>query len=290
MSSRVSRFHFISLLLLALGIACKDGPLSPEQVELQTLVTRGDSSALKAAQQLGPKALPALLPLAQHPTSSVRALALECLGRVGGSKAELAIATAFSDADGDVRLQAARFLPPHPGPDAHEPLLAAVQQGKDAYTRRNAAFAYANSAKASKGKLADACAGVQESEARLGCTVGLAKLGEPKARAEFTQKLSLAQGNELDRLLTFAESMYGPWLVKALLPVLDNRAASFFVGVDGFQVHKAATLRACDRALNGIVTATGVRFSFEIDDHTQYTDAQLSEAKAYASKLASDDD
>lgn len=120
-------------------------------------------------------------------------------------------------------------------------------------------------------------------EAREGCTVALARLNDKDAQTEFINRLHDSTHRDRPRYLEYCEYIHAQWLLKSLLPLLDDKRPMMHVGIDRPGIIE--DLRACDLAVNLIASISRHKFSFEIDGLTNYKDEQLAEVRRFVESL-----
>jgi hypothetical protein len=72
--------------------------------------------------------------------------------------------------------------------------------------------------------------------------------------------------------------------LKPLLPVLEDQSTMVRIGVDG-RPEIPEYLRACDLAINLVTAISRKSFSFQIDQKTNYTAAQIAEVRGFLKSL-----
>ena len=247
-------------------------------------VSSKDPSATLLAKQLGKSATPSLIPLATNADPVVREIALRCLDQSGGSGVADVFVSAVVDDSGSVRAAAGTGLQNHLDGSIYTQLLGAFDKSGDAITRQQIALLIGRLDGARLNDLQPRCSAEKDNEAQEGCVTALARMGDRSAQAEFVRRLHSAKDRELKRYLDYVSYIHQIWAVKALAPILENKSPVLRIGVDGLPGQVPEYLRACDIALNLLVEIGGINFSFAVNGRTNYTDAQLAEARRALNK------
>lgn len=245
-----------------------------------------DYSVQPLARQTGGAAVDELAKLLRDPDAEVRELAVHCLDEAGGPRAGSALVSALEDADPQVAMAAAKALHRHVHPALQRRLIIAYDAQTESPVRREIALAFGRLAEQSPipEELVERYAKEPDEDAREGLLWALARFGHPEAREEFVARLEQSQGNERKRYLDGVMYLGQPWVLSALLPVLDDRTPVLRVGVDA-RPDLIDTLRACDLAVVLIAEIGKVEFSFPVSRAKNYSDAELAEVKAYLKGL-----
>src|SRR5262249_54814473 len=121
------------------------------------------------------------------------------------------------------------------------PLIAAFEASKDLQVRKNTVLAIGRIKGADSAALTPLCRSERDHEVQEACVVAMAGLGDLTARAEFLMRLShTAAGGpgqttppERKAYLEHAEYLHAKWLLRGLLPLLDDHSRAVRIGVDG---------------------------------------------------------
>lgn len=253
--------------------------------DLVRQVLAQEIGAADAAAAAGEAAVPALLPLARHDDSGVRRLALICLQEIGGAPCAEAFLGALDDPHLQVRSAAIQGLWSRPQDAAPESLLRAYDRKPDSLVRHYLPLILARCGKpAPIEDLRRRWKEEADPQAREGWIVALASLGVPEAREAFVRALHASADEDRRRLLGYAETFAGPWLLKPLRPLLGDETPLLRIGVDGRDDGPDA-LRACDLAVNLAAALSRRAFSFPADEAANFTAAQLEEVGRYLDGL-----
>lgn len=272
-----------------------------------------DYTVQLVARTLGGAANTELAELLQDPDAEVRELAVHCLDESGGPGAAEALVPALLDEDLQVSMAAAKALHTHGAPHLVRPLLSTYDLRPEPPVLRELALVLGRlegwvPVEELLRKLVPVVGGLvgpppvelkrryfvselkqrylaeSDAQAKEGLLWALARLGDEEARREFAARLEGSAGTERKRYLDGVAYLGQPWVLKALLPVLDDRTPLVRVGVDA-RPDLIDTLRACDIALELIAKIGKARFSFPVPRPENYSDAELAEAKAWVAGL-----
>ncbi len=253
---------------------------------LKEMVLALDPGALALARQAGAGAAAALRELAGRPEAPVRVLALQVLLEAGGTAAVEACLSAALDDHPQVRAVAVRGLAALLDPARAPALLDLYDRCPDPETRRQLALAYGKMDKADAAALKKRQEKEREPEALEGLVAAAARLGDKDAQAEFARRLQAASSPEARaRFLEYAELIGAPWVLKALLPLLDDATPVARVGADG-RGEVPEYLKARDAAVN-LATAIAKRKSpFKVDAGTSYGEPEVEDVRRFLKGLA----
>jgi HEAT repeat protein len=255
-------------------------PSLPEHAmtELVTAIKAKDPAATLEARRLGPASAPAVIPLTRDADAEVREIALLCLAETGGNGAVTAMLAGVGDADPMVRAAALKGLERRATSTDIPGLAATLARADDPLARNLIALRIGALGTAGNlAALADACASHEDDLTSEGCVTARAWLGDPAARSEFVQRMGAARDRTLARYLDYAGRIRAPWLVPALVPVLDDTTPVRWIGVDG--VPGPENLRAADVAVNLLAAIGGRPFSFPVSERTNYSVEQRAEVR-----------
>lgn len=251
---------------------------------LQNLIQRvlnKDPSAAILAQEIGSKANPELIKLAQNNDPEVRFIALGCLDETGGEGVAQTFAKALLDIDGSVRNAAIQGLMNHPNPEVYKDLLNAYDKSDDETVRKMIPMVAAN---------LDEIINMEDFKLRYqkekdpivmeGLLVALAKQGDAAAQKDFCERLVSSSGQKRREYLDYCEYIGASWLLKSLSLLLSDKEEMIFIGLDS-QPQLPQYLRACDIVVELVASITGKNFSFPVGGPVNYTDQQLNEVREY---------
>ena len=277
----------IGLVMAAwLITACQSDPKpglsgDKDMQELIEMVLNKRPKASSLAAKIGPEANPELIKLAGHDDPDVRRVALYCLRETGGLDAAQSMATALLDKNAQVRAAALKGLYVRPEKGAYVQTLAAFDRSDDSYTRQQIALIVGLMGQPSaKDDLKSRWAKLEDDEVAEGVVTALAMLGDPEAKAEFVKRLQASRNETRARYLEHCEYIGQPWLVKGLLPLLDDQTPMVRIGTDGDQPHNEY-LRACDIAVNLTASISGAKFGFAVGGDANYGETELTEVRAF---------
>jgi hypothetical protein len=276
-------------VLAAVALGCSttaaDRPSqgAEDMEQLKALVLKQDPIANLRAEKLGKAASPMLRELAKNPDSGVRLLAIQCLMSSGGPDATAAFLDALTDANAQNASEAGRGLFKS-GVDAKSQpaLFGAFDKTPHASARGIVARLIgtldpaADVAALRKRWEAETDATAKEEE-----TIALARLGVKEAQEDFVRRLHAAKEWRLrDYLERHVRYVGKPWILKPLLPILDDKAKLINLNIDGLD-QPAMDVRACDLAATRAAQISGRKFSFKPEDLKIYSDAEIDEVRRY---------
>jgi len=270
-------------LVFAAMLLAPNGPAQEVHKKMQDLtrqVLDKQPAATLTARQIGPSANIELIKLTRNDDAKVRLIAAYCLDETGGPDAAIAFARLALDNDGQVRGAALGGLHHHYAQVPPVNLLEAFDQSPVPYVRQQLMLIAAKVPGVTTAEIQKRHDAEKDPQAKEGLVVALSERGVVPAQAEFTRALHAAKGRDLARYLDYAGSIAQPWLLPALLPILDDKTPLVWIGVDGIP-NLPETLRACDIAVNLVAKISGRRFSFEVAGNVNYTDPQIAEVKAF---------
>jgi HEAT repeat protein len=248
---------------------------------LKAAVLRQDPAAYHEAKSLGKAAIPALRELVQHEDAGVRRIALTCVGETGAPEAvELSLAAL---ADGDEQVAAVAVGNLQPAVEARH--QGALFQGYDkspyGLIRGFIALLVGKLDKAADAKeLQKRLKAEQDPDAQEYGIVALAKLGDKPSQEAFVSRLQASQGRERRRILGHARYIGAAWLLKPLLPLLDDPEPQINLNVDGMPGPQK-DVRSCDLAATLAAKLSGKKFSFPVEEHAIYSAVQLDEVRKF---------
>lgn len=244
-------------------------------------VLNKDPAAALDAKQAGPGINPDLLPLVHHSDAKVRRIALYCLDETGGPVATKAFLEAVLDEDSQVRSAALKGLHDHPPAGSRMELLRAYDRSPDGYVRQQLMLV---AARASGGmdvnEIKTRYTHETDPQAREGALVALAKSNDQESRKEFVVRLHETSGKDRVRFLEYCQILQAPWLLKPLLPLLNDKDPAIRVGTDA-RPDLIDTLRVCDLTVNLVALISGRKFSFPINRATNYQPQQIDEVREF---------
>ena len=188
---------------------------------------------------------------------------------------------ALADSNEQVRINAINALHAHPPKGRETTLLEAfdADRTRDGFVRQQIPMILGRMAALSTIPDLRRRLGVERrQDIKDGLIAGLAKMADQPARAEFGEMLREARGERTAELMEYVRYLDEPWVIPLLVPVLQRRD----IAVDLSTHRKTLRRRECDLAVDEVLRLSKARFSFELDEIAQYTDAQIEEVLRYA--------
>lgn len=253
--------------------------------ELIRMVLDKQPEAALRARQVGPGANAELIKLTRNDDPKVRRIALYCLEETGGADAAGAFARLVLDEDPQVQAAALKGLGRHPDPAVYRTLLEAYDESPAPYVRQQIMLIIGRMpGVAGLAEIKKRYSAEKDPEAREGPMVALARLDDQEVRVDFISRLHASAQRERARYLEYCRYIHAPWLLRPLLPLLDDKTPMVRIGVDA-RPEWPEYLRACDIVVNLVASISKHSFSFPIAGNTNYSDAQLAEVKAFLQSL-----
>ena len=253
---------------------------TPEEakVNIQLLEEQLDrlaGDARDTAARLGRAALPVLLKRSRAESPRERVLVLECLAKVQGDEAVLALVKALQDSEQDVWNTALDLLHTTYSPVAVGPLKKLLMKSPQARVRgevarvlgRMGAAAALPAIKAQAEKESD-------KEAAHKMNLSAARLEDGPARKKIVERLSNPDPKIRYQAVGEIEYVNDPGLVKNLIPLFFDEARVVNVGQERWPVWH----RVCDRALEAAAALTGKQLPFPVGRRS-YTAEQIQQAR-----------
>jgi HEAT repeat protein len=276
--------QFLAASVMAGGCAVEaaQSPQGAEDMEqLKAMVLKQDPTANLRAEKLGKAASPMLRELAKHADDGVRLLAVQCLMSSGGPDASAAFLAALTDGNAQVAGEAGRGLfQTSVDAKSQTALFEAFDKTPHGSVRGLVARLIGTLDKAAdvpglrKRWEAESDATAKEDE-----TIALARLGVKEAQEDFVRRLHAAKEWRLREYLERHVRYVGqPWILKPLLPILDDQTKLINLNVDGLK-EPPMDVRACDLAATRAAQISGRKFSFKPEDLKIYSDAEIEEVR-----------
>lgn len=259
---------------------CQAQEAQKKMPDLTQQILDKQPAATLTARQIGPSANSELIKLTRNDDAKVRRIAVYCLDETGGADAAIAFARLTLDDDSQVRGAALQGLLHHTEAVFPASLLDAFDQSQNAYVRQQLMLIAGKVPGVNTSDIQKRYEAEQDAQAKEGLVVALAERGNSAAQGEFIRGLHASQNRDRARYLDYAGQIKAPWLLPALLPILEDKTSMVWIGVDG-KPELPHSLRACDIAVNLIAEISGHRFSFKIAGNINYTDEQIAEVKAF---------
>lgn len=244
-------------------------------------VLNKEPSAVNLAKEIGSSATPKLASLANNEDSGVRLIALDCLYYTGGDGAAEIFINALTDDSPSASASAANGLRNYLSSAIYPKLLETYDKIEDPQRRNDVALMLGKIENTQVADLKEKYDKETDALAKEGLTAAMGKSGDADSKTEFLKNLQGAKDRDLIRFLNYVEYINQPWATRGLSSVLGDKSELVRIGVDALPGFVPEYLRACDVALNLMVKLTGAKLSFKVDGKTNYSDAQLQEAKQY---------
>lgn len=257
-------------------------------------ILASDPSAIQMARELGSFVSGEIVPLVANEDAGVRQIAVRCLNQSGGYGAAKVFVEALTDESPSVRCAALAALDDHLNEDVYASLLEIYNRVPDSQHRQELALILGKIAQAKLADLQKAFAGEPDAEALEGCLAALAKLGDPRSKAEMLNVLRTAKDRHLKRFLDYAEYVKEFWVLPGLMSVLNDKTPLVGSGICSMRPapendfeKPPEYLRACDIAVSLIEKLAGAKFPFPINGAKNYSDAELAAARRILAELLS---
>lgn len=224
--------------------------------------------------------------LLTDPNPEVRLLAVHTLVATADPAAAPVLARALVDENEQVAMAAAQGLRTIGRPPPVGALLGQYGRiGEPMVRAELALFLCEHAQPADIAAIKATWQGETASLARDALAAGLAKLGDPDARAAFTKALLASQDAERRRHLELVDFIGQPWLLQPLGELLDDRRDLVYIGIDGHP-ELPQSLRACDLALWSIARIAGAAFPLQLRPSYRYTNAELEAGRRFVDAAA----
>jgi len=276
--------------LVVLAVAASIGPATAANKlgarsamnGLETQIKKHDWAAVGQCQAAGSAAIARVKPFLADGDEVVRLLAVDCVVAAGGDEAPRLLVGALSDKHPQVRSNAVNGLYRHVPKTLETEVLKVWDGTKDEFLKYQLPMVLGlTDNKVMVSELVKRLGVATTDESRIGLVVGLAKLGDARARTEFEQRLLAAKGEEIKNRMVEVEYLDSAWVLPMLLPVLDHTE----VAVDLSSHRTVLRRRGCDLAVDEVLRQRGDKFSFKPNPGGQYTDAQVSQVRQYLAGL-----
>lgn len=258
----------------------KDVIMSPQQIVEQIKLKNWE--LVSEPGQVGPDAGTSILALLNEPDSEVRELALHALNQVGGKVARQGFLRALKDQDDMVRSVAGQFLLNHHHSEDLPALKKELVQHEEESVREDVALVIGKIGDKNTIDILMTQANQETDEdARHAMSLALARLGEPKNRQAYLQRLQ--QNDPKQRALALHDFIYisDRSMLNDIAPLLDDLRDALNVAPSDSKHY----IRVADVAVNVLDAALDHPFSFQIDHQRKYTTEELKEAKLVIQKI-----
>ena len=276
--------YAVRLLSAAFGILvpCYGKPMTSE---IDELITKKDWRAVEVARKAGPPIVPTVAPYLQNKDAVIRLLAVDCIGAAGGPGAPPLLVKMLADVSEQVRINSINALHEHPPVGQAQTLIAVwdADHKPDGFVRQQIPMILGRMhARETIPDLHHRLAAETRQDIKDGLIAGLAKMGDAPARAEFRKMLHDARGKRTAELMEYVRYLDEQWVIPLLIPVLGRRGIAVTLSTHRHTLER----RECDLAVDEVLRISKAKFSFELDDIAQYTDAQIAEVLRYATARA----
>jgi len=273
--------HWILLAALAggQGGSRKASPMTT--AEFDQLFRAKNPQVIQISRQTGPPIVPQIEPYLHNADHTIRLLAVNSIAAAGGPRAPQLLIQALGDSNEQVRNNAVNALHEHLPVGQAAALVAAwdINATRDGYVRQQIPMVLGRMpAEARADMLRPRLAADQRREVKDGVVAGMAKLGDPPARAAFGEMLRDARGTRTAELMELVEYEGEPWVIPLLVPVLERRDIAYRSTTHVAQYER----RECDLAADEVLRISKARFSFDVNTMAQYSDQQIEEVLRYA--------
>ncbi len=244
-----------------------------------------EPAAIMMAKESGSFASSGIIPLTKHEDAGVRQIAIRALNQSGGSGVGQIFANALLDESPSVRAAALNALDNHLDAETYRQTLQNYEKIPDSQHRQEIALMLGKTDGANFNDLKRIYENEQNPEALEGWMTAFAKLGEPRSKAEFLNRLRNAKDRQLKRFLQYVDYIGQIWTLQGLSPALNDKMRLAGIGVCPSPEGYPEYLRACDIAVNLIAEIAGAKFSFPVNGAKNYADSELAEVQRFLDSL-----
>ncbi len=249
--------------------------------EFDHLFRAKNPKVIEYAKQAGPSIVPQIEPFLHDADYVIRLLAVNSVAAAGGPQAPQLLIQALGDGNEQVRDNAVNALHEHL-PVGQEAALLRVwdaNRTRDGYVRQQIPMVVGRMHQAPEvEQLKTRLSRDPRQEVKDGVIAGMAKLGDPAARATLGEMLRDARGTRTAELVEFVKYEDEPWVIPLLVPVLQRRDIALRISTHVVVIER----RECDLAADEVIRISKARFSFTVDTMAQYSDAQINDVLRYA--------
>jgi len=249
--------------------------------EFDQLFRAKNPQVIENARQAGPPSIPQIEPYLRNADYVIRLLAVNSIAAAGGTQAPQLLIRALGDSNEQVRDNAVNALHEHLPTGQEAELLRAwdSNQTRDGYVRQQIPMVIGRMHKTPEvEQLKARISADPRQEVKDGVIAGMAKLGDPGARATLGQMLRDARGTRTAELIEFVKYEDEPWVIPLLVPVLQRRDIALRIPTHVVTIER----RECDLAVDEVIRISKARFSFDVEATAQYSEAQINEVLRYA--------
>ena len=250
-------------------------------ITLEKMLAEGQVEAIEIAEEMGEQAWPAIRKAAKMKNYESRQLAMYCAGSLEGPQSGEILALGLSDDEVNVRSAAASQLMDSPPENAKTALLYTLSQKTERSHQIPEMLALGagflpgdDTVEVLKGLLSEG--GDLAENAKM----ALAKLGNQEFKDNIIGELS--DNNPLTRYNAVKKLEYidDPGTFHDVVKLLDDRAPAVNVGTS----YRERYRRACDQAVDTVVSLLELDPPFEIDATKIYSDSELMQLRKMVQK------
>jgi len=281
---------FLALCLGAFGAPrAQAQPPTPTEnhavADLEKLIRQQDWIAVDVARAGGAGTIPRLEPFLADKEPNIRVLAVDCLGAVGGPRAQELLVNALNDRYEQVRANAVSALHDHP-PVGRERELGTIfdRTVKDPFVRQQIPMIMGRlSSPLALSEIANRTDIDRSPDVQDGIISGRAKLGDKTGREQFARLVRDAAGLRAGRFMDFIRYENDPWILPLLSLWIDRRDIAQRLSTHVSAVER----RACDLAVDETLrlTAGKKEFPFGPKPAAQYQDGEIRLVREYLASL-----
>ncbi len=238
---------------------------------LESLLNAGNWMAVEMAAKQGAAALPVVRRAAGHAKFQTRQIAMASAGKIGGAEAGKILGAGLSDADLNVRLQAANELSVNPPAEAGQAILARLPIEEDDRVKEPLALAAGYIPGDQTVRILQLVAGMWSGELAKTARMALAKVGDKPSReallAELSSPDAFVRYTAVGWLRYVDDKQYVPHARK----LLHDKAPAQKIG----PVRQPKFRRVCDQAVDTLVHLLKLKVPFETDLEKIYSDTEI---------------
>jgi hypothetical protein len=258
--------------------------------DLLARLRAGNGLSLEEIAALAPSDLPAVRELARSSETGPRRSALTVLVTKKAPDCDEIYLQAVRDAERDLPFIALEGLTACLEPHHQADLFAAYDARPEGHIRAEIARTIGRlESRGDFRSLRKRAEQETDESAKEGVRDALARMGDGPSREEIARGLpTLREHRKRLFLQQGLEYLKAPWILKALLPLLDDEEVhldmrSVWHGLpgQGIPAEFCQSERICDRAAAWVAEISGHRFSFTAERMVHLTPAQLEEVRAF---------
>lgn len=265
----------------------KDPPAAEKvpMADLDKLFQRMDWDAVDAAKAEGEKAIPRIEPYLKDAEAHRRTLAVDCLGAIGGAKAQELLVRALSDQYEQVRANAVAALHENPPVGREKELGRAFDRTtKDNFIRQQIPMILGRiGTPEALGEIANRANTDLHPEVQDGIISGRAKAGDQPGREQFAGLMRAAEGRRIGELMAFVKYENDAWILPLLNLWINRTEVSQVISTHVKHIER----RACDLAVDETLRLNSGKREFQVKPRPaeQYKPTELGEIREYLASL-----